>query len=291
MTINEYLGTLLSHQILKQEELDMLDGHRIEVEGFLRDKFGEEPVIKFAGSKAKGTMISESYDLDIVCYFPYTSEKTLKELHDEVQEVLSKQYNIIPKASAIRITGLKDGPSDNTDYHIDVVPGRFVDESQQDAFLHVVYGEKERMQTNIKTHIKYISESECRELIKLLKLWAHRNNLLFKTFVLELFVVRTMEGFEDKNNLQKSFDKLLNDLAVEFEIMRLVDPANSNNIVTDTMTDSEKMNVAQQARIDLEKIHESEELGDWQTIFKDQSAKSTPPTFHIVNPPKPWCPV
>ena len=64
-------------------------------------------------------MIAESYDLDLICYFPSENDKTLKEIHNEVQNALSEKYSVErTKASAVR------GPEfDNdleTDYHIDV---------------------------------------------------------------------------------------------------------------------------------------------------------------------------
>jgi len=270
MTNNEYLRGLLEGQKLSEDENNLLIAHKEEVEGFLREKFGNEPTIKFSGSKAKHTMIKESYDLDIVCYFTSSNPKTLKELHDKVQSVLSDKYQILPKASAVRILDLTgDDNFDNQNYHIDVVPGRFIDETNHDAFLHVVYGEKERIQTNIKIHINYISNSGCRELIKLTKLWACRNNLSFKTFILELFVVHAMTDYKEKDNYELAFLKILQDIADNFESIRLVDPANSNNIVTESIDDYKKNLISGQARGDIEKINQNNDIKTWGDIFRD----------------------
>jgi len=73
MTENEYLKALLDSQTLKDDsdELKRLRERRDEVETLLRDKLGKaKPTIRYAGSYAKGTMIRDSYDLDLTCYIP-----------------------------------------------------------------------------------------------------------------------------------------------------------------------------------------------------------------------------
>ena len=270
MTNNEYLGSLLEGQKISDEEKNLLKEHRNEVEEVLREAFGGEPIIKFAGSKAKHTMIKENYDLDIVCYFPSTNNNTLKELHDSVQSALSKKYHIFPKASAVRILNLENNIS-NGEYHIDVVPGCFIDETNHDAFLHVIYGDRERIKTNIKTHIEYISESGCRDLIKLTKLWVCRNKLPFKTFVLELFVVNTLSDFEEKDNYEAAFKEILQKLSEQIDTVSLKDPANSNNVVTQTMSDAEKLVIKGQAVGDLEKINKINNLKTFGDIFRDEN--------------------
>ena len=47
--------------------------------------------------------------------------------------------------------------------------------------------------------------SGCVPVIRLMKLWVHRNNVNIKTFVLELFVVQSLSGSRNKNNYEKVF--------------------------------------------------------------------------------------
>jgi len=63
MSTNEYLQKVLKSQKLENDELEALKKNRGEVEKVLRDKFGSGPTIRYGGSKAKGTMIRDSYDL------------------------------------------------------------------------------------------------------------------------------------------------------------------------------------------------------------------------------------
>jgi len=280
---------MLSSQELDSDQLNNLKRYREEVEKFIRENFGEEPITRYAGSKAKGTMIAESYDLDIICYFPHDNEMTLKELHDEVERVLSLHYLIERKASAIRIKKKENGVE--KDYHIDVVPGKFIEGNSGDAFLHIVYGEKERMQTNIDTHISYITKSKFQDIIKLLKLWKVRNNILpLKTFVLEIFTVKTLNESIKNSNLSDQLKEIFLCLRDQIKNIRLEDPANSNNIVTNALTAVEKNIISSKANDSLTILKDNkDELSAWQKIFDEENINKSLGNNVISNPSKPWC--
>jgi len=271
MEPKEYLQGLLASQDLSERQEKDLQAHKKEVTDFLREEFGVDPVIKYAGSRVKGTMISDRYDLDIVCYFPSSDDRALKEIREDVTQRLAEKYQLAHKASAERIIDLK-GAESPFDYHIDVVPGRFIKDTK-DVYLHVAYGDKERMRTNLKVHITHITESGCEPVIRLLKLWSHRNNVPIKTFVLELFVVKALSGSKNKGNLQKSILKVLEEFKDNFSSTQLVDPANTNNIVSQLMNESEKAIVVQSAKLAYDLLAESDDIEKWQTVFVDKEAK------------------
>lgn len=287
MSVQEYLKQVLASQELSPDgaEMKALHAHKEEITDFLRKEFGTLPEIKYAGSYAKGTMIKESYDLDIVCYFPSSDQRSLKEIHDEVKEHLEKQYAIEEKASAVRILDLKSAASP-TGYHIDVVPGRFIADSS-DVFLHVTYGEKERMQTNLKAHINHIVRSQCEQNIALAKLWNCRNSLSLKTFVVELFVVEALSGFSEKSDLQKSFKHVLEAFRDQFQTTRLIDPANSGNPVSSLMSTSHKSLVAQAAKEACQKTA-NDDLEGWKSIFQENGGSERPASTVIKNPSGQW---
>src|SRR5690349_8509492 len=72
MTPREYLQQLIESQTLAEDspELKALRKRRDEIEAHLREAFGSSPNIRYGGSQAKGTLVRDSYDLDLVCYFP-----------------------------------------------------------------------------------------------------------------------------------------------------------------------------------------------------------------------------
>lgn len=270
MTPEKFLQELLESQNLSDVQEQALQANKKEVTDFLRAKFGDAPKIKYAGSREKGTMIAEQYDLDTVCYFPSDDARSLKEIREDVSTHLKTKYLIQSKASAERITNLR-GATMTNDYHIDVVPGRFI-ENSNDVFLHVAYGEKERMQTNLKVHIDHIANSGCVPVIRLAKLWACRNKIGIKTFILELFVVRALSNSHSKTNLTKSFRQVLQALKDDFGTLQLVDPANSNNVVSRLVNASEKEMVANAADVALKRIIESDDITDWEDVFCESGA-------------------
>ena len=81
-------------------------------------------------------MIKESYDLDLTCYFPHQDDasqgNSLRDIYEEVEGVLASKYLTQRKASAIRLLDAQSG----ADFHVDVVPGRFVEGKDGDVFLY-----------------------------------------------------------------------------------------------------------------------------------------------------------
>lgn len=288
MTPEQYLKNLLTSQDLLPEQERALETHKTEVTNFLRAEFGIAPVIKYAGSQAKGTVIRDSYDLDIVCYFPSTDTRTLKEIRDDVSAHLSKRYVMEDKSSAERITNLKNA-SAPIGYHIDVVPGKFI-EGTKDVFLHVAYGEKERMQTNLKTHIDHIVNSGCVDVIRLAKLWNYRNNVGIKTFILEIFVVRALIGSRNKGNPKLAFIEVLQAMKDQFGTLQLVDPANTNNVVSQLISQSHRVMVAKAAEDAWNILMKFDTLDDWQRVFCEDTFTFTPPSrpTTIQNPSGQW---
>ncbi|MCJ7457497.1 MAG: hypothetical protein MUP17_00690 [candidate division Zixibacteria bacterium] len=291
MSVNEFLQELLDSQKLSGGELDAIAQNRDEIKAVLTTKFGNEPKIWEAGSKAKGTMIKESYDLDLVCYFPRDCGRDIKEIYEDVEGVLQAKYVIERKTSALRILRLDNNK--NAIYsHIDVVPGRFIDEKEEDAFLYISQGEKDWIQTNLDVHIEHVRKSGCSELIKLVKLWKIRNLVQLKTFILELLVVEFLKGSRTKDNLESSFKKVLESLRDDISDMRLEDPANSNNDVCNNWSKSERLRISFEAKESLALIggENANDTEKWKQVFKEKSieASSASPLV-IKDPAKHWC--
>src|SRR6516162_6422215 len=169
MNVQDYLEAVLAAQELKEDsaELRELQSQRATVEKLIRNKFGSAPAIRYGGSKAKGTLIKEAYDLDIVCYFPYDSNKggeTLEEIYKNVRDCLAEAYYVEEKMSALRLRS-KEPTRYRCDCHIDVIPGRFTEENQTDCFIYQKSGEKCRLKTNLDIHIEHVKNSGVLEAI------------------------------------------------------------------------------------------------------------------------------
>lgn len=211
MTPNEYLTKLLESQTLKEgsTELEDLRKHREAVETLIRAKF-PSPTIRYGGSKAKGTMVRDSYDLDLPCYFSNddtSAGETLEEIFESVKAALEQDYWVEVKASALRLRS-RDM---TTDFHIDVVPGRFTDDTETDAFLHRTTGDKAWFKTNLQVHIDHVRDSGVTDAIKVMKVWRKRNGANLKTFVMELIVVKLIGG--SKKRLDEQVLEVLTEVA------------------------------------------------------------------------------
>jgi hypothetical protein len=225
----EYLENIIAANSLEEgsAELDALRAARKRVEATLRAELGNDPVIRYGGSHGKGTMVTTSYDLDLLCYFPRDADDagdTVEALWTAVKEALEKEYAVDEKRSALRV---RDDDGDGY-LHIDVVPGRFIDESSGDVFIHQNDGDKKRLKTNPETHLAHVRESGVRDAIKLSKIWRDRYAVPVKTFVLELLVIKLLDDLRE-DALDDQLRHVLTEFRDHSDDMSIVDPANSGN--------------------------------------------------------------
>jgi hypothetical protein len=299
MTTIEYLQNVLAGQELKDdsEELKELQQHRKDVEQLLRDGFPESsPTIRYGGSKAKGTLIREAYDLDIACYFLHddtSSGANLKEIYENVNLKLAEKYYITPKTSALRLMS-RDPKDFSRDFHIDVVPGRYVDDSKSDCFLHQNLGDKERLKTNLDVHIEHVKNSGVLPAIRLLKLWKARRTPRVKQFVFELLIIEILMGKKD-SMWDKQLEHFWTELKEDTDPVSICDPANpsGNDLFGIVKSVWPELKVAATATLDLI------ERQGWEAVFgpvesDDPDSKTTEKLKRaasvVIAPTKPWLP-
>ncbi len=293
MELEEYLKSILNSQTIAadSDEMKSLQESREEVEELLRAAFSEcNPTIRYAGSKAKGTMIKESYDLDIVCYFDHEDNaagESLEEIYNNVANFLGESYYVERKNSALRVKSKEE----QTDYHIDVVPGRFIDDSKTDANLYQA-GDRGWLKTNLDTHINHIKNSGLTDVIRLAKLWKIKAGLSIKTFVLELMVVEYAEKSDEKP-LSKGLESFWQHLKDHGNNVGVEDPANPDgNDLSIFLDETTKQLLSYKAEAALNSLNE----GNWTDIFgeagkmfgaeKVEALKSV--AASLPSTPKPW---
>jgi hypothetical protein len=230
MTTNEYLTEVLESQKLDDgsKELKELQEHRADVEKLLRKSFEDSsPTIRYGGSKAKGTLILESYDLDINCYFPSddtAAGESLEDIFNNVRKALDEKYYVTPKTSALRLKS-KNPASLAVDFHIDVVPGRFVDGDDGDCFIYQSNAEKKRLKTNLDVHINHVKGSGVTEAIRLLKLWKTRKAIPVKQFVWELLIIKLLKG-KTGDSFSEQLEHVWTEIINSKVAIAVEDPAN-----------------------------------------------------------------
>lgn len=299
MTNNEYLKKILAEQMFKEDddELKKLRKWRQAIEKLLREKYAGTTIsIRWAGAMAKGTMIRQSYDGDVTIYFnngDTTAGETLEDIFKNVAIVLEGDYIVDRKTSALRVRE-KDPATRGTDTHVDVVPGRFTDDSKTTVYIHQNGGTKERLKTNLDVHVEHIRDSGVTDAIRLMKLWNVRNGIAAKTFVLELLVVKLLKSKKSSSladqltHVWTQFRDHADDLAVE-------DPANPAGNDLKPALDACRYNLSSVARSTLTNI---DALG-WESVFgapkKEECKESKVAAIHVAVreapvPTRPWCP-
>ena len=296
MSRNDDLHQLLNNQRIAQDsdEMKELRGHREDIEAMIREAFaGADITIRYGGSKAKGTMILESYDLDIVVYAHHSEDslgETLGEIYDNIADVLSTSYHIEKKNSALRLS-VKENQTEVNDIHIDVVPGRFVDDALGDAYLHQNEPGKARLKTNLETHIDHIKNSGVTDGLKLLKLMRVRHDVPVKQFALDLLGVNLLSG-KDKLSLDDQLTHALETIRDSETPIAIQDPANpQGNDLSDLLADHIWADLRLTASAMLDQADEK----GWATAYGDAdsfdvgtAAVITQAAEAVDEPTKPW---
>lgn len=297
MTNNQYIEKVLASQNLATDsaELETLQSYRADVEKSLLKHFAKShPTIRYGGSIAKGTLIKEAYDLDMICYFENddtTAGDTLKEIYENTEAALQAAYLVERKTSALR---LKSKAEDQLglDFHIDVVPGRYTDEGKDDAYIYQASAEKCRLKTNLETHINYIKGSGVVDAIRLMKLWRERNGLRIKTFALELLTIELLKS-KKTGTLATQLEHIWTELKDNVDSITIEDPANpTGNDLSELLNASVKQSLSLVASSTLNLI----ETSGWEAVFGPVEEASKEQQVHslrqaaatVTNPNRPW---
>lgn len=293
MTTSEYLKAVLKAQTLEEgsTELEDLRKHRAEVENALRAKYtSPAPTIRYGGSKAKGTIIRESYDLDVICYFENddtSAGETLEDIYNNVAKALEKDYFVERKTSALRLK-----TKEKVDFHVDVVPGRFTDEKKEDAYLYISSGEKKRLKTNLQVHIDHVKDSGVVDTLKLVKLWRVRNSLQVRNFPLELMAIDLL-ATKKKSVLEDQLEHFFREIVAKADTITVKDPANpGGNDLAPLLTPAVRTELKSVANRAVGYVEQK----NWEAIFGQVADEGTEEekrahiraAVAVATPSKPW---
>lgn len=274
---NEYLSNVLESYRMShvQEQMDKFIDKRNQVTEALAKKYADKKASNAinSGSYAKHDAVNVKFDIDVCQPFKYGSFKTLEEMADDVFNFFATEYEddelikyeTRKQRVSTGLTFLIDGDK----IKMDIVPGRELSEGDyeksKDLNLHVrakLDKPATSTQTNIQTHIDHIKGKDGeRQIIRLLKTWKFNKNKDIKSFFMELITIRAFEdkGKEVPSDLWGKLKMTMEYMRDKVESIRLVDPANSNNIVSDTMDEAEKKNLSEDMKRMLDRIEEDGE--------------------------------
>lgn len=246
MNSNMYLQSILNKYVPRS-----LDGHTLSISLLKTDlqKWASTCFISIlnSGSRAKGTAISMASDVDYLISLTSgcnANNGGLKSIYDSLHTHLKGKYNPVRKQNVsfrIKISDLE----------IDITPARKHSGNTNDHWLYVSKLDTWR-QTNIQKHITDISGCGRLNEIKLLKIWRELNKLDFPSIYLEYLTIDILSGrSKDSSKLSDNFWFILQELSKDNGnplSSRIVDPANSTNILSDLLNATEKKAIISKAK-------------------------------------------
>ncbi len=247
-TVPNYLHKSLNYY--KDDNVLLLDKAE-QVKAKLNQKFKGDLAItpKFHGSIAKGTSIYGS-DIDIQLQF----KKEFGALADVYYSVSDFIYDEFKDAKLESVReqrhsiGLEFKIKDEIK-RIDIVPTRQVENDNNDTCLFVnktgFFEKPTYKKTNsLKQLIALSFNYREKRIVKLLKVWKTENNLIIKSIHLEWLAKKAFQEKKVAQNIEKALSDVIHFIACNIEYLRIVDTANSNNIISNTLSNEEKNTIS-----------------------------------------------
>lgn len=204
-----------------------------------------------SGSFAKGTANLSGTDIDLFISLSSTTTETLKEIYNGLDaRMISKGYT--SKRQNVSINVRVNG------YRVDLVPAKRQDTYSED---HSLYRRKADTwtKTNVTTHINFVKQGGRINESRIVKLWRDQKALDFPSFYLELTVINALSG--QFGTLSDNVWNVFKYLRDKFLIARVTDPANTNNIISDDLSITERAKIKAAAEQTLKAT-------DWNQIIK-----------------------
>jgi len=236
MTGLEYLNSILVKYAVSP---NLAESYRVAFLPLIQEWAGNLLVdLKISGSSRKSTAVSNGTDVDLFISLTSTTQNTLNEIYESLFAFLSK------KSITVRRQNVSIGVTYNGQL-IDLVPARRQGQFGND---HSLYVSKMNTwtKTNIEDHISTVSGSGRQDEFKILKIWRNQKSLDFPSFYLELVAIDALYGCT-KGETDTNVMKVLKFIAQNIESRKYVDPANSNNTISDQLTSAAKKVLASAA--------------------------------------------
>lgn len=240
----QYLQTILQQKsaVISQNSPAVLAANAIVP--LIRTWGGQQiDFLGFSGSYAKGTAVKGGTDIDLFISLKPTLNMTLADIYQNLHQYVQKSGYPYARAQNVSIGLSVNG------MNVDLVPAKQQDAASGD---HSLYKRKTNSwtKTNVQKHIQVVSQSGRLSEIRLMKLWRNQKNLDFPSFYLELAIIEALRGHSlvsASGDFSGNIIRVLNYLKDNLKTARIVDPANTNNVISDDLSQSEKALIAQAA--------------------------------------------
>lgn len=222
----------ISQVLAKYAVTTAAGGYYTALDPYLRNWAGAYLSRTFiSGSYAKGTAVKGSTDIDIFVSLR-SDYPVLNNMYENLYQ-FSQERGWFPRrqnvSMGIQYLGAK----------IDLVPGRIQGGYQN---WHSLYKSKQSTwtQTNVDLQIDTVKNSFRTREIRAIKIWRNLHNLEFPSFYLELAVIDALKH-QSTAPLADNVLKALTYISQSITATRIVDPGNTNNVISDELTVSQKV--------------------------------------------------
>ncbi len=184
-----------------------------------------------SGSFAKGTSILLGTDLDIFFCLSSNCTDSLRDIYIKTRNHLaqagysSREQNVSLRISCAGMT-------------CDIVPARKQVGNTANASLYRRKANSWTL-TDVDHHIQLISNCGRQDEIKIMKIWLALHQIDLPSFYIELLVLEALSGYR-YGQLASNVVRNLEFIRDRARTLRLVDPSNTNNIVSDDVTIAER---------------------------------------------------
>ncbi len=233
MTADQYLLGILGREAVDTGPFSAVRGVQTVLTPIIQRWAGNQLLaVHPSGSFMKGTGNQSGTDIDLFISLSENTTETLKEIYNKLFTTMSAHSPTRQNVSInVRVNG----------YSVDLVPGK-----RQGIFGddHSMYRRKADTwtKTNVVTHINHVTAGARLNETRIVKLWRDQKGLDFPSFYLEMTVIAALSG-QIFGTLSGNVWKVFEYLRDRFPIARVVDPANTNNIVSDDLSVADKAKI------------------------------------------------
>ena len=250
MSADSYLRTILAREAVDTSPASPVRSVQATLQSVLNEWAGNQlRNVHPSGSFAKGTANRSGTDIDLFISLKSDTTNTLKEIHTSLLNTM-KAKGYTPKQQNVSIN-IRVGS-----YDVDLVPAKHQGGNSDD---HSLYRRRADTwtQTNVVKHIATVRNAGRISESRILKLWRNQKQLDFPSFYLELTTISALSGA--RGTPPENVLAALEYLRDRFPSARVVDPANTNNIISDDLSAVDKAKISAAAAL-------ARKATDWNQI-------------------------
>lgn len=239
MTADQYVEAILAKYAVPRGPSSPAEQFGATVAGPLRSWAGTQlNDLQFSGSYAKETGVHGVADVDVFVSLKPDTTQTLKEIY-EMLVALAQKNGWAPRLQNVSVGVTVNGTRG------DLVPGKVQSGYRN---YHSLYVRKRdtRTQTNVALHVDAVRSSGRQSEIRALKVWRLLHGFDFPSLYLEIFTIEALSG-RSRSSVAENVLHVLRTIGSSLPSTRIVDPSNTNNILSDDLTLAEKSKISAQA--------------------------------------------